>query len=140
VADIFPREKRSEIMSKIRSRGTKGEELVASILDALGVGYVRYAKVLGREVDFLIPDKNIVIEYRSCFFHGCPLHFRAPEGNREYWEAKVRRNRERDRRLERELRRGGYRLIIFWSHDDRVLRVLKSLLDGAGVRGWPSGS
>jgi len=139
MTDIFTREKRSEIMSRIRSRRTGGEELVASILDALGVKYVRYAKVAGSEVDFLIPDRKVVIEYRSCFFHGCPLHFRIPEGNREYWEAKIRRNRERDRRLEAKLRAEGYRLIVLWSHDDRVLRALKALLDGAGGRGCPSG-
>ena len=39
--DVFPPQKRSEIMSKIRSRYTKPEEEIAALLDSLGVKYER---------------------------------------------------------------------------------------------------
>jgi G:T-mismatch repair DNA endonuclease (very short patch repair protein) len=40
VTDIFPPEKRSEIMRRIRSYGTRPELRVKELLDRLGVGYV----------------------------------------------------------------------------------------------------
>ena len=40
-----------------------------------------------------------------------------PSGNREYWAAKIRRNIERDRRVDRELRRIGFSPMRIWEHD-----------------------
>ena len=115
--DVFTREKRREVMSRIRSKHTKPEDALARILDLLGVRYERYAKICGHTVDFWLPDHNTVIEYRSCFWHFCPLHGRIPETNRDFWEKKLRRNRERDRELERRLEEAGIRLVVIWEHD-----------------------
>jgi len=69
--DVFAPEKRREIMRRIRPRGTKPELEIMGILDSLGVKYEYQAELFGHRVDFLIPDRKIVIEYRSCFWHLC---------------------------------------------------------------------
>ena len=109
----------------------------AGMLDEMGVRYVYQAKLeLGgkkRTVDFLVPDKKLVIEYRSCFWHACPIHYRGVKGGilgRGWWERKMRRNRERDKELERLLEENGYRLLVVWEHDmkkgpDYVRRMLE---------------
>ena len=127
--DVFPPEKRSWIMSRIRSKHTKPEERLAELLDSLGVRYVRYAKVLGHTVDFYVPDRKLVIEYRSCFWHaheGCPK-FRIPKSNREYWEKKLMRNRERDKEFEETLKKNGYNLLVVWGCQNMEEVVRKCL-------------
>lgn len=120
--DVFPPEKRRQIMSRIRSKGTEPELEIMRILDSLGVRYVYQAEVLGHRVDFLIPDRRLVIEYRSCFWHNCPLHGRKVKGGimgAAWWARKLERNRQRDREVEELLAKNGYRLLVIWGHDRR---------------------
>jgi DNA mismatch endonuclease (patch repair protein) len=120
LTDIFPPEKRSEIMRRIRSCGTKPELRVKELLDRLGVEYVYQARVLGWSVDFLVPSRNLVIEYRSCFWHGHGCRYsRVPKSRREYWVPKLERNRERDLRKDRELESAGYRVFVIRDCDFR---------------------
>jgi len=139
--DVFPPKKRREVMSKIRGKGTKPEMEIKRLLDELGIKYVYQAKLrLGkrrRTVDFLLPDRRVVIEYRDCFWHFCPRCYgdKVPvkEGilGREWWERKLRRNRERDRETEMLLRKRGYRVIVIWRHDrDRIREILEGALRG----------
>ena len=127
MTDIFSPEKRSEIMSRIRGRHTKPEEKIASILDQMGIRYQRYAKILGKEVDFYLPDHNMVIEFRSCFWHLCPLHGKIPDSNRDYWEKKLKGNRARDLEFEKRAKEHGIRLLVIWSHDDMEEKLREAL-------------
>jgi len=131
--DVFPPEKRRWVMSRIRSKHTKPELEIMRILDSLGVRYVYQAEIFGRKVDFLIPDRRLVIEYRSCFFHGCPQHFRGVKGGmlgREWWTRKIERNRRRDRELEEILAKNGYRLLVVWDHDRRrMAEIIRGALN-----------
>jgi DNA mismatch endonuclease (patch repair protein) len=132
LTDIFPPEKRSEIMRRIRSHGTKPELKVKALLDELGVSHVYQAEVLGWSVDFLVPDRRLVIEYRSCFWHGHGCRYsRVPKSRREYWVPKLERNRERDLRKDRELESAGYRVFVIRDCDFRErLEELARLLAG----------
>ena len=114
MTDIFPPEKRSEIMRRIRGAGTKPELELRALLDRLGVGYVYQARVGRWSVDFLIPDLRLIVEYRSCYWHphqGCKLS-KLPKSNEEYWIPKLRRNAERDARKDAELAQLGYRVFV----------------------------
>ena len=134
MTDVFPPEKRREIMRRIKSRGTKPELEITRILDELGIKYVYQAKLeLGgkkRTVDFLIPDKKLVIEYRDCYWHFCFKCYgdtppvKGGIKGREWWERKLRRNRERDKELEELLRKHGYRLVVIWRHDRKRMREI----------------
>ena len=143
--DVFPPGKRREVMARIRSSNTGPEREIMRILDGLGVRYVHQARLrLGgktRRVDFLIPDRRLVIEYRSCFWHGCPLHYRGVKGGilgREWWERKIERNRRRDRELEELLERHGYRLVVIWGHDrGRMEEIIRRITEELHRMGEP---
>lgn len=139
-------EKRREVMRRIRSRGTGPELEIMKILDEMGVRYTYQAKLdLGgrkRTVDFLIPDRGLVIEYRDCFWHWCPKCYgdsvpvRGGINGREWWERKLRRNRERDRELERLLKEHGLRLVVIWRHDRKRMReIIEEALVGCPCDG-----
>jgi DNA mismatch endonuclease (patch repair protein) len=124
MTDIFPPEKRSEIMRRIRGTGTKPELELRELLDKLGVEYEYQAKVGRWRVDFLIPDLRLIVEYRSCFWHphqGCRLS-RLPKSNEQYWIPKLRRNAERDARKDAELATLGYRVFVV-RDCDREMRL-----------------
>jgi DNA mismatch endonuclease (patch repair protein) len=64
--------------------------------------------------DFAFPAKRIAIFIDGCFWHGCPLCGHTPKTNSEYWSAKIARNKERDKRTTRQLRKQGFKVIRIW--------------------------
>ncbi|MEA2332284.1 MAG: mismatch endonuclease, patch repair protein [Thermoleophilaceae bacterium] len=126
MADIFTVEKRSEVMAAIRSSHTKPEERLASMAEAvLGDRYPfeRHVCDLPGRPDILIPGLALALFADGCFFHVCPQHGRIPTSNVEYWGPKLERNRLRDGRNRRKLRRMGYGVWRFWEHDLRGRRA-----------------
>jgi DNA mismatch endonuclease (patch repair protein) len=133
--DIFTTAKRSEVMSRIRSRGNKKTELaLVRLLRKERIrGWRRHASLLGRP-DFTFRAERAVIFVDGCFWHGCLVHSKPPRTNCEYWTAKIRRNKKRDRTVARYLRKNGWRVLRLWEHDltkhnldKSVKRILKLL-------------
>jgi len=114
VTDIWDEEKRSEVMSRIRSKDTKPELKIKEFLDEIGTDYEYQADIDGWIVDFLVGD-DLVIEYRSCFWHkhGCG-ESNIPKSNRDYWVPKLEGNRERDEEKDTKLRDAGYEVEVVW--------------------------
>lgn len=54
----------------------------------------------------------------GCFWHRCPVHYRQPSTNQEYWVAKVDRNVRRDSEVDAMLQEAGWAVIRVWEHDD----------------------
>jgi DNA mismatch endonuclease (patch repair protein) len=134
MTDIFPPEKRSEIR-RIRPSGTRPELRIKELLGRLGAEHVHQARVLGRSVDFLVPGRKLVIEYRSCYWHNHGCRFsRVPKSRQEYWVPKLERNRERDRRKDAELESAGYTIFVVRDCDfETKLEELARLV--AGIAG-----
>ena len=112
--DMFSKEKRSEIMAKIKSKGTKIELKMKAELDKNGVEYEYQPKVFGKP-DFLIPP-NIVVFCDSSFWHGRnweKLRERLPN---EYWYEHIKRNVKRDKIVTKKLRKEGYVVLRFWDN------------------------
>jgi DNA mismatch endonuclease (patch repair protein) len=111
MADVFTPEKRSEIMSRIRSSGTTPEaRLCAAVREALG-GRWRIdmnVRTLPGQPDVVVPGLRLAIFADGCFYHGCPEHGHVPKSNVGYWLPKLVRNRRRDRASRRALRRMGF--------------------------------
>jgi DNA mismatch endonuclease (patch repair protein) len=53
----------------------------------------------------------------GCFWHGCPKHSNMPANNRAFWKKKMAANKARDRRVNRTLRKEGWRVVRIWEHD-----------------------
>jgi len=104
-------------MGKIRSRGNRKTELrLAALFRAHGItGWRRQLPLPGRP-DFAFPKAKVAVFTDGCFWHGCPRCYRRPKGNRAFWDAKLARNRARDRAVARELRKRGWRVLRLWEH------------------------
>src|ERR1019366_2218267 len=99
--DIWTPEKRSQVMSAIRSSGTRPELALEKIVrGALPRWKVQsHAVSLAGRPDVYLPSLRLAIFVEGCFWHSCPQHGKVPKSNLEYWEAKLRANASRDRRV-----------------------------------------
>lgn len=97
------------------------------------------ADVLGCP-DFVFREEKVAIFVDGCFWHGCKRHLRMPASNAAYWQAKIERNRKRDRQVSRALRQQGWRVIRVWEHTltcpgplKRWLNYLALTVGGSGA-------
>ena len=130
--DVFTKAKRSEVMSRIRSRGNKATELaLAKLLRRHKItGWRRQVQIItspqpsprrgeGVKVrpDFVFKQAWLAVFVDGCFWHGCPRHATKPKSNRAFWQRKLAGNVARDVRVTRTLRRAGWRVIRIWECD-----------------------
>ncbi len=117
MVDIFTQSKRSEVMSLIRGTGNKGTEHALLILlrNARLTGWRRHLPLPGRP-DFAFPKHKVAVFVDGCFWHGCPKCYTRPETNRAFWDKKREDNMARDRRVARQLRQRGWKVIRIWEH------------------------
>jgi DNA mismatch endonuclease, patch repair protein len=120
MTDVWPKKKRSEVMSLIRSRGNKATELkLIEIFRQYGItGWRRNQALLGKP-DFTFRRERVTVFVDGCFWHGCPRCYQRPDSNQKYWDNKICTNRKRDRYVGRELRRIGWKVIRIWQHQLR---------------------
>lgn len=135
MTDIWSKEKRSEVMAKIRSKDTKPEILLRSLLHKNGYRYRLHKKGLPGRPDIVLLKHETVIFVNGCFWHhhkGCQ-DGRIPKTRPEWWEAKIERNINRDKKTHRQLRALGWRVLVVWEcevkkNPERVLSRIKRLL------------
>lgn len=114
--DCYDEAKRSDIMSRIRSKDTKPELLVRKLLFHAGFRYRLHVKTLPGHPDVVLPRRKVVVFVHGCFWHGhagCPKAT-VPATRGEFWEAKIRGNRERDEREIEALLAAGWRVLVVW--------------------------
>ena len=115
--DTVSKSKRSEIMSRIRSRDSKIEIAFRKELWRHGFRYLKNSNKYYGTPDVVLPKYNTVIFIDSCFWHGCKKHCRIPTSRTEYWIQKIERNRKRDRIVNEHYRKKGWNIIRIWEHD-----------------------
>ncbi len=104
-------------MALIRSRGNKQTEIrLLSALRSAGIsGWRRHLPLFGRP-DFAFPKRKVAVFVDGCFWHGCPKCYTRPKTNRKFWDKKRTDNMARDKRVNRQLRQRGWRVIRIWQH------------------------
>ncbi len=134
MTDVFDQQKRSWIMSRVKGRDTKPEVAVRSALHRAGFRFRLHAKDLPGAPDIVLRKHRMVVFVNGCFWHGhgCPRGARIPAANRDYWVRKIARNQARDRRVQRQLRRLGWRVRVVWECklERGIERVLRDLAGG----------
>ena len=115
MTDVFTPEKRSWIMSRIRSRNTKIDLEMKKILSGTTRSYEMYPKMHGNP-DFIIQRKKIAIFCDGDFWHGYKYQEKKKPA-KKFWRDKIERNMARDRSVSRKLRREGWSVLRFWEHD-----------------------
>ena len=116
MTDVYDTAKRSAVMARVKSTGTKPELLIRRILTDLGARYRLHRKDLPGSPDVVMPGRKLAIFVHGCFWHGhdCARGARVPKANRDYWLAKVARNTARDGRNVTDLTAAGWRVETVW--------------------------
>src|SRR5258706_12439302 len=106
--DVFSKAKRSEVMSRIRSRANMATEIaLARLLRSNSIsGWRRHLSLPGRP-DFTFHKSKLVVFVDGCFWHGCPTCYRAPKSQVRYWSEKILRNLSRDKRGNGQWKKSG---------------------------------
>ena len=135
MADVFSKEKRSRIMSRIKGRDTKPEILVRSLIHRMGFRFRIQRRDLPGNPDIVLPRRGKVIFVNGCFWHGhkrCKRSKR-PTTNEAFWNKKLDGNIERDKRFRRELRRLGWTILVIWEcetqNQDKLMSKLERFLN-----------
>ncbi len=121
-------------MAAIRSKDTKPEMIVRRGLWKRGFRYRLNHKRLPGHPDLVLRKYRTCIFVNGCFWHGHNVNFtpspspkdewseqiqssvccKIPKTNREFWVAKIRRNKERDREEQKQLAAMGWHCITVW--------------------------
>ncbi|HLP04948.1 MAG TPA: very short patch repair endonuclease [Paludibacter sp.] len=119
--DIWDKQKRSEVMSKIRSKNTKPEMLLRKALHARGFRFrVHYKKLPGRP-DIVLPKYRTAIFVQGCFWHGhegCRSSH-IPKTNSGFWSEKINTNKNRDATNLSRLNSLGWNVLEVWECEIR---------------------
>ena len=128
MTDVFSQEKRSSVMRQVKGKGTTPELAVRRLLTGLGLRYRLHRKDLPGAPDVVMAGRKLAIFVHGCFWHGhdCARGARVPKQNRDYWTAKIGRNRTRDAEHQTALQAKGWTPLVVWECE---------LKDEATVRG-----
>lgn len=132
MADIFSKQKRSEIMSKICSKDTKAELLLRKALYSEGLRYVIHDKRVFGKLDIIFFKKKVTVFVDGDWWHG--RNFK--EENDKYSDfrrEKIARNIVRDQKVDKELVSLGWTILKFWQKDiekrkdNNVVKIIESI-------------
>jgi len=121
--DKLTTEQRHKIMAAIRGKNTKPEMIVRRGLWKRGFRYRLNHKRLPGHPDLVLRKYRTCVFVNGCFWHGHLVESntmessaccKIPKTNREFWVAKIRRNKERDKEEQRKLAAMGWHCITVW--------------------------
>lgn len=102
-------------MSGIRGKDTQPELLLRRGLHRRGLRFRLHVRTLPGKPDIVFPSRRAVIFAHGCFWHGHDCHlFKMPASRRDFWSAKIERNRELDARSEKLLSADDWRIGLVW--------------------------
>ena len=107
-------------MQTQRVRDTEPEMAIRRALHSRGHRYrvdVRPVPDVRRKADLVFVTARVAVFVDGCFWHGCPQHgHRRYRVNSNYWNAKIRRNRERDKETTERLLEAAWTVVRIWEH------------------------
>ena len=133
--DDLSKEDRHKNMQNIRSRNTVPELLIMNELKRRKVYFAKHVdKIIGKP-DIVFRRKKIIVFIDSDFWHCNPKKFIMPATNIEYWNKKLHKNMERDKFVNKILKKDGWKVLRFWESDIKknkskvVNKILKSICE-----------
>ncbi|WP_197442908.1 very short patch repair endonuclease [Lignipirellula cremea] len=115
MTDIMSSAKRSALMSRIRATDTTPERYIRVLLEAASLEFDQHARDLPGRPDFVFREQQTAVFIDGDFWHG----WRFPLWRHrlsDKWREKISKNRERDVRNHRTLRRRGWTVVRIWEH------------------------
>lgn len=140
MADNHTEQQRSANMRAVHGKNTALELLIRSTLHRLGYRFRLHRKDLPGTPDIVFPARKSVMFVHGCFWHGheCPRGG-LPSTNRDFWQSKIAKNRKRDGRAQKELRKKGWTVLTVWACETKnksrlARRLSRFLRRGGGAR------
>lgn len=117
-------------MSAVSGGDTKPELIVRRLVHGMGFRYRLHVAGLPGKPDMVLARHRKVIFIHGCFWHGHEGCKRAarPASNVEFWNAKIDKNLERDRRSLAELKRLGWKILVVWECETKNIANLSEIL------------
>ena len=124
-------EHNSRIMAAIRGKNNRTTEvrLRMALIRAGIKGWKLHAKELPGHPDFYFSREKVAIFVDGCYWHGCPKCGHIPKTRSKFWEAKIKRNRARDKIKRMELRKIGISTVRIWEHELKDNRNLGRVIE-----------
>jgi len=130
MADTISKQRRSELMSRIRSKNSKVELLVRSLVHRMGYRFRLHRKDLPGKPDLVFAGRRKVIFVHGCFWHWHPdpncKQARMPKSRQEFWRPKLEGNRRRDRENRQKLIELGWEVLEIWECEARDPEKIQS--------------
>lgn len=126
MTDTLSQERRSWNMGRVRSKDTKPEIIVRSLLHRNGFRFRLHKKGLPGKPDIVLARYRTVIFVHGCFWHrhkGCP-DSTTPKTRTAFWRNKFKENTERDKRTISALRDIGWNVIVVWECEIQRSEIL----------------
>ena len=146
MADVVNSETRSRMMSGIRSKDTRPEQLVRKALFAAGFRFRLHRRSLPGVPDVVLPRRKVAIFVHGCFWHlhrEC-LYAKLPTTRPVFWRNKLEGNAQRDQNNIEALLALGWRVLVVWECATRekaagLSETLFAWIEGGENRGELSG-
>ncbi len=120
-------------MSRVKSKNTSIEKSLGKALWAAGLRYRKHHKKLVGTPDFVLPKYKIAIFCDSAFWHGYKkmrTKRHAFKSNVKFWTLKIKRNIEKDKEVNKQLRRQKWKVLRFWDFqiEENLGKCIKAVL------------
>jgi DNA mismatch endonuclease (patch repair protein) len=132
--DDLSKEDRHKNMQNIRSKNTVPELLVMNELKKRKIYFAKHVDNIFGKPDIVFRRKKVIVFIDSDFWHYNPRKFIMPATNVEYWEKKIQRNRDRDKLVNKTLKKEGWHILRFWESAikkdvnkvvDKIIKILE---------------
>jgi DNA mismatch endonuclease (patch repair protein) len=137
--DTFSKKRRSQVMASIRSKNTSLELMflkrVSHVLYPKGYRYKKHYSKLPGCPDIVFVSKKLAIFIDGDFWHGYKFKIMKKRLPKKYWRSKIEGNINRDRKVNKHLRKNGWQILRLWEHEikkepDRCVKRIEGLLVG----------
>ena len=136
MVDHLTNEQRSWNMSRIRSKDTKPEIIVRSLLHRMGYRFRLHNSKLPGTPDIVLKKYKTVVFVNGCYWHrhkGCK-RCTTPSENQDYWLPKFERRVQKDKEDRKELTKRGWKVIVIWECEtksqEKILKIIDKQMQG----------
>lgn len=144
MTDIVDSATRSRMMSGIRGKDTQPELVIRRYLHSKGYRFRLHRRDLPGRPDLVLSSYRLVVFVHGCFWHrhaGC-FYATSPSSRKDFWQAKLNRNVERDEEQKCSLSDQGWRVLTIWEcgirHCLNGIQDIEGLItNGGNCLVWP---